>query len=278
MTGEAAAGPAPAGRSLGAAVVTAVALVGLIVTAFVIGRIAFFVLVCAVVLIALFELLEMLVRSGRRVPIPFGVLCGFGLLLSAFLEQIEWAVAVVAVTAFGGLLLALRPGRGEKPATDVGWMVLGVTWVAGGGAGATSILMLPGGRLLLVAFIVVVALGDIGAYFVGVERGRHKIAPSISPAKSWEGLAAGFVTALMAGQLVAGVLFHISVVEGIGLSLVVAVFGPTGDLVESMVKREIGTKDSGTILPGHGGFLDRLDAIVFSAPAVYLYLRFIVLG
>lgn len=278
MTGDAAASPAPSGRSLGAAVVTALVLVGLLVAAFLVGRVAFFVLVCTVVLIALFELFEMLSRSGRRIPIPFGVLCGFGMLLAAFFEEFEWTVAVLVIATFGGLLLALRPGRGEYPASDVAWMVLGVAWVGGGGAAATSILMLPGGRLFLIAFVLVVALSDIGAYFVGVERGRHKIAPSISPAKSWEGLVAGFFSALLAGQLVAAVLYQVTILEGIGMSLVVALFGPAGDLVESMVKREIGTKDSGTILPGHGGFLDRLDAIVFSAPAVYLYLRLVVLG
>ena len=264
-------------RSLGKAVVTALVLVGLLVGAFALGRLAFFVLICAVVLIALFELLEMLMRSGRRIPLPLGVAAGFGMLLSAYLEELLSMLAVLAVTTFGGLLLALRPGRGEKPATDVGWLVLGVAWVGGGGAAATAILMLPGGRYLLTAFVVVVALGDIGAYFVGVNRGRHKIAPSISPAKSWEGFGAGLVTALIAGLLVASVLYQVSLPEGLGLAAVVALLATPGDLVESMVKREIGTKDSGTILPGHGGFLDRLDAIVFSAPAVYLYLRFIVL-
>ena len=83
----------------------------------------------------------------------------------------SFSIVLLSFTA-GGLLLALRPGRGEKPATDVGWMVLGIAWVGGGGAAATSILMLPGGRLLLIAFVMVVALGDIGAYFVGRALGR----------------------------------------------------------------------------------------------------------
>ena len=264
-------------RSLGQAAVTAVILVGILVAAFMIGRVAYFVLVCAVVLIAMYELLEMLSRSGRKIPVPYGMLCCFGMLLSAFFERPEFILAVLAVATFGGLLLALRPGRGEHPATDVPWLVLGVAWVGGGGAAATGILMLPGGRYLLTALVVVVALGDIGAYFVGVKRGRHKIAPSISPAKSWEGLAGGLVGALLAGLLVAGALFPVSLMEGLGLAAIIALLATPGDLVESMVKREIGTKDSGSILPGHGGLLDRLDAIVFTAPVVYLYFRFIVI-
>lgn len=264
-------------RSLPKAVLTAVILVGLIVLSFILGRIAFFVLICAVVLIALYELLTMLKRTGRNIVVPFGLVAGFAMLLTVFLEQPAFIGPILGITTFGSLLLALRPGRGEHPATDVSWTVLAVAWVAGGGAAATAILMLPGGRLLLVAFIVLVALGDIGAYFVGVEKGRHKIAPSISPAKSWEGFGAGVVSALFAGALVAGVLLRVSLIEGLGLALVIAVLAPLGDLAESMVKREIGTKDSGSILPGHGGLLDRLDAIVFTAPVAYAFLRFIVL-
>lgn len=263
-------------RSLGQAVVTALVLVGLLIAAVLIGRIAFFVLISAVVLIALFELLEMLSRTGRRVSVPFGMVCGFGMLLAAFFERFELLLAVIALATFGGLLLALRPGRGEHPATDVSWLVLGITWVGGGGAAATGILMLPEGPFLLFAFVLVVALGDIGAYFVGVARGKHKIAPSISPAKSWEGLAGGLAMALLAGGLVSFVLARVDVSEGLGLSLIVALLALPGDLAESMVKREIGTKDSGSILPGHGGFLDRLDAILFTAPIVYAYFRFIV--
>lgn len=268
--------PAPAGRSLGQAVVTALVLVGLIVVSVLIGRIAFFVLICAVVLIALFELLEMLSRTGRRMPVPFGLACGFGMLLSAYIERFELLTATVAVATFGGLLLALRPGRGEKPASDVAWLVIGIAWVGGGGAAATGILMLPEGPFMLAAFVLTVALGDIGGYFIGSARGKHKIAPSISPAKSWEGLIGGFVMALLAGVLVSVVLQRVSLIEGLGLSVIVALLATPGDLVESMVKREIGTKDSGSILPGHGGFLDRLDAILFTAPVVYAYFRFIV--
>lgn len=264
-------------RSLPVAVITALILVCLLIISIIVGRVAFFVLVCAVVLIALFELLDMLRRAGRKPVLPLGIAGGLAMLLAAYFQMPAFFALILVTVTFGGFLLSLRPGRGTVPASDVAWTVLGVAWIGGGGAGATAILMLPGGRLLLAAFVVVIAISDIGAYLVGIERGRHKIAPSISPAKSWEGFAAGFVSALLAGALVAGVFFHISLVEGLGLAALCATFGPAGDLIESLVKREIGTKDSGRILPGHGGFLDRLDAIVFSAPIVYMFLRFIVL-
>ena len=268
--------PKKADRSLGQAVVTALILVGLLVGSFMIGRVAFFILVCGVVLLALFEYFDMLTRSGKKPVIAFGLVAGFAMLLVAFLRRPDLLGAVLVASVFGAFVLALRPGRGSTPASDVAWTALGIAWVGGGGAGAVSILMLTGGRLLLVAFVVVVVLGDIGAYFVGVERGRHKIAPSISPAKSWEGFGAGVVSALIAGALVAGVLYRVTLVDGLLLGALCATVGPAGDLIESMVKREVGTKDSSRLLPGHGGMLDRLDAIIFSAFPVYLFLRFIV--
>lgn len=271
------AAPPRAGRSLGQAVFTALILVGLLVGSFILGRIAFFLLVVGVVMLALFELVQMLRSQGRPLFLPLPMTAGFGLLLLAYLRLPAWFVVVLFATMWLSFVVALLPGRGRTPGTDVAWSLLSVAWIGGGGAGAVSILMLPGGRLLLISSVVVIVLGDIGAYFVGVERGRHKIAPSISPAKSWEGFGAGMVCSLAAGALVATVLYRVTLIEGLGLGLLCALTGPAGDLVESMVKREIGTKDSSHLLPGHGGFLDRLDAIVFSTVPVYVFLRFIVL-
>ena len=265
----------PGGRSLAQAVITALILLGLIVVCYVLGRTAFFVLACVVVLTALFELLDALVQKDRHPNIAFGVLCGFAMMGAAYLRRPELLSAVAAVTVFGSFLLALRPDRGPTPASDAAWTVLGVAWIGGGGAGAVSILMLEpqDGTLLLIAMVLTIALGDIAAYFIGTRFGKHKLAPSISPAKSWEGFGAGTVGSIAGGALFAGLLFDLSLPIGLGMGAMVAMLAPAGDLVESMAKREIGIKDSGRLLPGHGGFLDRLDAVIFCAPLVYLYLR-----
>jgi phosphatidate cytidylyltransferase len=134
----------------------------------------------------------------------------------------------------------------------------------------------PGGLPLLIASILVVATDDIAAFFMGSRFGRHKMAPSISPAKSWEGFAGGTVGALVAGAIAGAVLHELSWLEGMGLGLVCGGLAPVGDLAESLAKREIGIKDSGGLLPGHGGFLDRVDAIVFCTPAALVYLRLFV--
>jgi phosphatidate cytidylyltransferase len=148
--------------------------------------------------------------------------------------------------------------------------------VAGGGAAAVSMLQLEDGLFLLIAYVLITALDDIGAYFAGTRLGRHKMAPSISPAKTWEGWTGGFLASLAGGLFFAVLLASLDPLDGLAIAAISGLLAPVGDLVESLVKREIGIKDSGRLLPGHGGLLDRLDAILFCAPAVYLYLRFVV--
>jgi phosphatidate cytidylyltransferase len=263
------------GRSLKHAVITALILLALIIICALIGEIAFFVLICAVVLIALFELFDALLQTGHRPNMVFGLLCGFALLLVAFLERPALIAVVLAATMYGAFVLALRSDRGISAASDVAWTLLGVAWITGGGAAAASMLKLEDGILLLVAYILITALDDIGAYFSGTRFGKHKMAPSISPAKSWEGWAGGFAASLAGGLFFAFLLEALDPLHGLAIGAISGLLAPVGDLVESLAKREIGIKDSGRLLPGHGGLLDRLDAILFCAPAVYLYMRFV---
>lgn len=266
-------------RSLATAVVTALILLGLIIVFYLLGRDAFFVLICVVVLTALFELFDGLRQAGHRPITALGLAAGLAMLIVAFRNEPRHFASVIALTMVGSFLLALRPTRGRTPSSDAAWTVLGVAWVAGGGAGATMIMMIDdGGLRLLIAFVLIAALDDIGAYFVGTAFGKHKMAPSISPNKSWEGFVGGAVTSLLGG-LFFGVLLpdELGITHGLAIGAICGLLVPAGDLVESLFKREIGLKDSGRLLPGHGGFLDRLDAIVFCAPVVALYLRFVVI-
>ncbi|MDQ3956796.1 MAG: phosphatidate cytidylyltransferase [Actinomycetota bacterium] len=265
----------PPGRSLAQAVVTALVLLGVIVVCTLGGRRWFFVLAAVAVLMAAFELLDALVQKDGRPSILLGLAGTLGMLVASYQERFAFVGIVLAVTAYAAFLFALRPSRGDRAASDVAWTVLALVWIGGGGAGAVSILVMPGGLPLLVASILIVACDDIGAYFAGTSFGRHKIAPSISPAKSWEGFAGGIVTALAAGLLFASLLREMTVPTGLALGAIAGLLAPVGDLVESLAKREIGIKDSGRLLPGHGGMLDRLDAIIFCCPALSLYLHFV---
>ena len=264
-------------RSLGAAVVTALILVVAIVTAIILGKTAFFVLAITVVSLALWELMDALKRSGRRPATAVALLGGAAIMTLAYLERPALASVAVVLSVLLMMLWSLAPGRGESPASDAGWSLLGMLWITGGGAAAVSLLTLSeDGVLLLLSLILIVAVDDIFAYLAGTNIGKHKLAPSISPGKSWEGLAVGSVVALIMGGVVGYIMLDLSILDGLILGVIAALFNPVGDLFESMAKREIGIKDSGRLLPGHGGFLDRLDAIIMCAPGFFLYLRLFV--
>lgn len=268
---------APAKRSLGAAVATGLILVAVIVTAIILGKTAFFVLAATVVSLSLWELMDALTRVGRRPATYVALLGGMAVMTLAFLERPTLVAVAIAFTALATMLWTLLPGRGESPASDAGWTLLGVLWISGGGAAAVSLLTLSeDGVLWLLSLILVVAVDDIFAYIGGTNLGKHKLAPSISPGKSWEGVIVGSTMALIMGGVVGLMMFDISVWDGLALGAIGAVFNPVGDLFESMAKREIGIKDSGRLLPGHGGMLDRLDAILMCAPGFFLYLRLVV--
>lgn len=265
------------GRSLIQAVVTALVLVALIAVTYWLGTSAFFVLATVVVLVALYEYLHAVRGAGHRPNLPFTLLTGAAVLLFAWLQRPGYFGIAFAVATFGGLALGLFPRAARAGIGDVAWSLLGLAWIGGGGAAAVSILALdPGGMALLIWAVLVTAADDVAAYFVGTSIGRHKMAPSVSPNKSWEGFAGGVVGALGAGALAGSIVAEITVLEGVALGAIVSLAAPIGDLVESRFKREVGIKDSGHLLPGHGGMLDRIDAIVFVCPPVFIFLRFVV--
>lgn len=123
---------------------------------------------------------------------------------------------------------------------------------------------------LVFLLMAIVFLGDTAAYYIGSALGRHKMAPTVSPKKSWEGAVAGFVTSVAAAAVWSAWKLNRVDLELLAVAAVTALAAQAGDLVESMIKRGAGVKDSGHILPGHGGMLDRLDAILFASPVLLL--------
>ena len=122
--------------------------------------------------------------------------------------------------------------------------------------------------------VLLIWANDTFAYFTGSLLGKHKMAPSISPKKTWEGFAGGMIAALTVAFLISLNFNIFNVVQWMVTGLLVSVFGSAGDFFESWLKRKAGVKDSGTLLPGHGGFLDRFDALIFCVPFVTMYLLF----
>ena len=138
-----------------------------------------------------------------------------------------------------------------------------------GAEGGTYSHMLP------LAIFVFIWCNDSGAYFVGCSIGRHKMWERVSPKKTWEGTIGGVVVAMIAGYVMSVFFTQMNVWQWMGLAAVVAVSGTYGDLIESCMKREMGIKDSGNILPGHGGMLDRFDSTILAVPCALIYLSII---
>jgi len=127
---------------------------------------------------------------------------------------------------------------------------------------------------LLISLFIFVWASDSGAYLLGVRFGRHRLFERISPKKSWEGLIGGVVTALIAAWILSFIFPHYSPILLAIMAMLVVIAGTFGDLVESMIKRSIGVKDSGKFMPGHGGLLDRFDSILLASPVIYFVVRF----
>jgi phosphatidate cytidylyltransferase len=168
------------------------------------------------------------------------------------------------------ILAAASPVEGRSSLTSMAVTVFGIAWI-GIGLGAVVVLR-DGGFTVVLAVLLGTWASDIGAYAIGRMIGRRRLAPAISPGKSVEGFVAGVVVGtavvwwVLYGQHVVGTF------DGVIVGLVVALAGPFGDLLESFVKRDVGVKDSGTILAGHGGVLDRIDAMLLTAPLALLAL------
>ena len=135
---------------------------------------------------------------------------------------------------------------------------------------------LPEGRYRVYTFLIVLVCSDVGGFTAGVLFGKHPMVPAISPKKSWEGFAGSLLFAIVGGALVVSLLFHDDIWKGILLGILTVFTATLGDLVESQVKRDLGIKDMGTLLPGHGGFMDRLDSVLPSAVVVWIIFTFVV--
>lgn len=184
-------------------------------------------------------------------------------------------LAVVSVSLFALAMVAMRVAK-EMPnaAVSLAYGSLGLLYLGISFPCWSYVRHLDGGQHLVLLAIVPACLCDTFAYAAGKLVGRRKFAPMVSPNKTMEGYFGALVGALVGAFIVKYFFFaSLSSFWIIGLSLVIWVVSPFGDLVESFLKRSIGVKDSGTLIPGHGGILDRLDALIFTAPAVFIYFK-----
>ncbi|HEY5889983.1 MAG TPA: phosphatidate cytidylyltransferase, partial [Acidimicrobiia bacterium] len=180
-----------------------------------------------------------------------------------------WAAAVAILT-----ILFFSLANRRHPMENATVTILGLAWV-GLLAFAPLIEKGPQPVAYILFLVLLIACNDMGAYFVGRSFGKRPLAPSVSPNKTLEGFFGGFIASVVVASILTTfpAWDAIGIARGIALAAVVSFFGPLGDLIESMMKRSIGVKDMGSVLPGHGGMLDRIDSFLLAVPAAYLLMR-----
>ena len=259
------------GRNLPVAVAVSVALGGIALLTLFTLKATFLGLVAVAVGVALWELSRAF--AARGIALPLAPIAAGG---AAMLALAYWSGEQAALAAFAVTVVAL-----------LGWRLHGGTagYVRDLTAGVFTLAYLPflaifvplmlarpdGSRRTLI-FVALAVCSDVGGYFAGILLGKHPMAPGISPKKTWEGFAGSLLIGVAGGAILLPTLLRGHVWQGIILGAAAVVAATLGDLAESMIKRDLEIKDMGSVLPGHGGVLDRIDSMLVVAPAVWLLL------
>ena len=251
-------------------VITALWAIPLLIAVVWFGTPWFTILVAIWGLLAVFEFYNMVAASKMPPLTYFGLIWTLLFILSPhFRYDFLMPLLLTSAVVLSLICLLLLPQK-ERAFTGWAWTMAGILYVGWLLSYFVALRGLDAGRDWVFFALFTIFGSDTAAFFVGRALGRHRLAPRISPGKTWEGAIAGVFGAIIVGLLFT-MLIPISYVQAILLGLLVSVFGQLGDLVESLLKRNMGVKDSSKLLPGHGGFLDRIDSVVFAGVVVYYY-------
>ncbi|MGD8194017.1 phosphatidate cytidylyltransferase [Herbiconiux sp. P18] len=268
---------ARSGRNLVSAILIGVVLAGVMIVSLVLIKQLYLVFAVVLVTFGTLELATALRVAKLHVARIPTVVAGVALVPAAY----YWGATGQWLVALGGMLLVtlwrvaevavLKPRPDARGLLrDLGAGIFVQVYVSFLASISVLLLAQEGGQWWVLSFIVVVVLVDVGAYASGLNFGKHPMAPTISPKKTWEGLAGAVLAALTGGVLLAIFVLGQPWWFGLLFGAVIAFTATVGDLSESLLKRDIGVKDMSSWLPGHGGFLDRLDSILPSAAAAYV--------
>ncbi len=257
-----------AGRKLIPSIFVSLLLLGLIFGTIAISPLLFFALIWIVIMIGIREIAHAYRKGGIDLP-DYVLMIAATVLLVATWNGDTQGLAVSAgltipILMFALLLISQRDFI--KRSTSAVFITFYLAVLGG------FILLLANdqdGALRIFALVALIACNDTFAYFAGVLIGKHKLAPSISPKKSWEGLIGGAVAAVIGGAAIFHYLFETNWIIGAAIGLMTVITATCGDLIESAIKRDLAIKDMSNLLPGHGGIMDRLDSALFTAPAVW---------
>ena len=283
-TAAAAAPRSRAGRDLTRAIPVGIGLGALVIASIAFNPRAWYLVAAGAVAIGTWEVFKRLRQAHFQLPLIPLLLGGQATVWGGFALGAQGAFAAFSASTVVVLVWRLvMAGLETAPKNylrDVSVSLFVLVWIAV--PGALGAMLSDGdqngqnGAQQVIALILLVVCSDIGGYVAGVLFGKHPMAPAISPKKSWEGFAGSLILSMVGGALVMWLLFGDEVWKGILLGALVVFTATLGDLVESQVKRDLGIKDMGTMLPGHGGFMDRLDSVLPSAVVVWIIFTFVV--
>ncbi len=277
MSSQPAVAPAPgtsrAGRDLPVAVAVGLGLLVLVAASLFVRREAFGLIAVAAVGAGLWELAQAFARRGVHIPVLPLLVGDVGILVSAYVAGME-ALFVAFVLTVGGIVVwRVLDGSGPRAVRDATSGVFAAAYLPLMAGFVMLMLAAEDGAMRVALFILLCVANDTGGYVVGVLIGRHPLAPSVSPKKTWEGLLGSVVLASVVGVLGVHLMFDGDPAVGALLGVATVAVATLGDLGESLIKRDLELKDMGTLLPGHGGILDRIDSMLLAAPVVYLLLE-----
>ena len=265
------------GRNLPLAILIGIGLGVLLIGSRIFVKSLFMIFTGALIGFTIFELASALRFAGRDVPRWPSVIAGLATIPAAFYLGGEgrWLVVLSAIVFVAVWRLAQSLGKNHQATAQDLWKDVAAgtfvqVYVPFLASFAVLLAAKDGGQWWTLGFLLIVISVDIGAYASGLSFGKHPMAPRISPKKTWEGFAGSVLAALIAGVLVSLFMLHQPWWFGLVFGAVMVFTGTIGDLTESLIKRDLGIKDISTWLPGHGGFLDRLDSILPSAAAAYV--------
>jgi len=264
--------PSRTGRNLPVAAAIGLVLGGLVIITLFTVKATFLAYVGAIVAMALWELRQALLERGISLPLIPIAAGGAAMFTLAYWYGAQAALAALAGTAV--VLMAWRlPGGAMGYLRDLTASVFALVYLPMLGVFVALMLSMPDGARRALLFVVLTVSSDVGGYFAGILIGRHPMAPVISPKKTWEGLAGSTAACLAAGAIALPLLLHGHVWQGLILGVAAVAAATLGDLVESMIKRDLEIKDMGSVFPGHGGALDRIDSLLVMAPVAWLLLK-----
>ena len=250
---------------------TAIVLLPIVIGCIYQGELLFLALLALLLTLAEVEFCRLLARKGFRPVLVFGIGMVWLLLLDAYSPTLKLSQPGITLIVLGTLAWQLFHQQ-ESPVADWALTVTGGLYLGLCGACLIGLRDLLDGPWWTLTTVLSIMFADTGAYFIGRAWGKHKLAPTLSPGKTWEGYVGGIIVGGLMTALLAS-LWHLGTVHGLAMGLLVAIFAPLGDLAISMIKRHVGAKDSSNLIPGHGGVLDRVDSILWAAVIGYYYVQ-----